>query len=202
LAKGTATRLGSDFDLFISLTSNLTTSLKDIYDGLGKALAEKGLAPRRQNVSWGIVLDNLNIDVTPGKQQSGYVNYHSIYLSKKGTWTQTNVKMHIDTVKNSGRLNEIRILKIWSKLHGLDFPSFYLELAVIEALRGRSTEELDTNFQRVLSYLVSDFPAKTFQDPANSANLISDSLNDAERAVISHKAKEGYDAPNWSGVIW
>jgi hypothetical protein len=77
-----------------------------------------------------------------------------------------------------------------------------LELAVIEALKGRSTEELDTNFQQVLLYLANDFPTKTFEDPANSANLISDSLNDSERAVISQKAREGYNAQKWTGVIW
>ncbi len=203
LAKGTAITLGSDFDLFISLTSNLTTmTLKDIYNNLDKFLTEKYYFPRRQNVSLGITVNGLKVDLTPGRQQEGYVNYHSIFLSKKDSWTQTNIKLHIDTVKNSGRINEIKLTKIWSRLHNLDFPSFYLELVVLEALKGQSKDALGVNFLIVLSYLAKDFQGATFLDPANTNNLISDSLTSTEKTMIAKRAKEDHDAPTWGTVIW
>jgi hypothetical protein len=59
---------------------------------------------------------------------------NSLYRSKPNTWTQTNISTYISHVVNSGRTDEIRILKIWRQLHGLTFPSFFLELAVINAL--------------------------------------------------------------------
>lgn len=203
LAKGTAITLGSDFDLFISLSSDLThMTLKEIYNSLEKLLADNFYSPRRQNVSLGITVNGLKADVTPARQQAGYTNYHSLYLSKKDSWTQTNVKLHIDTIKNSDRINEIKLTKIWSRLHNLDFPSFYLELVVIESLKGQSKETISTNFLLVLSYLAGKFQGASFLDPANSINSISDSLSATEKTIIAEKAKEGYDAQNWGTVIW
>lgn len=199
-AKGTAISLGSDFDLFVSLDTSST--LKEVYYSLFSALSSAGYVVKKQNVSLGAVVNNLNVDVIPAKKQPGHTNDHSLYLSKSDSWTQTNVEQHISLVRNSGRLDEIRITKIWSKLHKLEFPSFYLELAVIEALKGRPSNQLDLNFQKVLSYLSTAFKDQRFVDPANSNNIISDLLTNSEKDAIAAKAKEGYDAANWSGVIW
>jgi Nucleotidyltransferase domain len=55
-AKGTAVHGGTDIDIFVSPSSTLTDSLKDIYDTLFNALAQAGYDPRRQNVSVGIAV--------------------------------------------------------------------------------------------------------------------------------------------------
>jgi hypothetical protein len=144
----------------------------------------------------------LNADVIPAKKQSGYTNDHSIYLSKKDSWTQTNVEQHVKLVKESGRLDEIRITKIWSRLHKLEFPSFYLELAVIEALKWQPKDNLASNFLKVLRYLSTTFQNQRFVDPANSNNIISDLLTESEKKVIAARAKEGYDTKYWSHVVW
>lgn len=199
-AKGTATTLGSDFDLFVSLDTSDT--LKDVYNKLYAKLNSLGYSVKKQNVSLGLVVNGLNVDVIPAKKHAGHTNDHSIYLSKSDSWTLTNVETHINLVKGSGRLNEIRITKIWTKLHKLEFPSLYLELIVIEALKGMPTDHLDLNFQKVLGYLSTTFPNQKVTDPANTNNIISDLLTSSEKMVISQKAKEGYDATNWSSVIW
>jgi len=135
-SKGTATRLGTDIDLFISLSSTTPGSLKEIYESLFALCSERGWSPRRQNVSVGVRIGGYDVDLTPGRVQDGYRNYHSIYRRRGDTWTQTNVALHIDTVRASGRTDEIRAVKIWRHRHSLDFPSFLLELVVLEALRG------------------------------------------------------------------
>lgn len=201
-AKGTAITLGSDFDIFISLKHDLPTSLKDIYNSLYKWLNEKRLPAKKQNVSLRIKFDNIKVDVIPAKKRPGHTNYHSIYLSRKDTWTQTNVQQHINIVKNSGRRNEIRITKIWSKLHNLDFPSFYLELAVINALKGRPTNTPESNFLKVLHFISTKLKSERIVDPTNSNNIISDILTNSEKETIAKKAKEGYEAKYWSSVIW
>ena len=58
-AKGTAVKGGTDVDLFISLKSTVTNTLKDLYNSLYNKLDNDGYHPRRQNVSIGITLDRV-----------------------------------------------------------------------------------------------------------------------------------------------
>src|SRR2546426_10699901 len=127
-AKETGVRGISDVDVFISLRSDTTNTLKDIYDGLYSLAQKQGWSPRQQNVSVGVTVNGTRGDLVPAKVQAGYENYHSLYLRKRDSWTQTNVALHVDTVRSSGRLREIRAVKIWRFLRRLDFPSLYLEL--------------------------------------------------------------------------
>ncbi|MCI0617790.1 nucleotidyltransferase domain-containing protein, partial [bacterium] len=144
-AKGTGVKGSTDIDIFISLSSNHPSNLADIFNSLYSVAQRQSWNPRRQNVSIGIQYTGQKIDLVPGKIQAGSQNYHSIYKSKANTWTQTNVALQTQTVRDSGRINEIRAIKIWRNLRNLDFPSFFLELAVIQSLHGRSRSALADN---------------------------------------------------------
>jgi len=201
-AKGTAINLSSDIDLFISLKSDTTNPLKEIYNSLYDKLLHQGLTLRKQNVSIGVSYGGHSIDFVPGKKREGNTNDHSIYRRKVDSWTQTNINTHINLVKNSGRVTEIIALKVWCKLHGLEFPSIYLELLVLEALNNRINNQPAANILTVLQYLRDSFVDKTIIDPANSNNTISDDLNKSEKAAIAKKAKESAAAPNWGNILW
>ncbi|KRE96469.1 hypothetical protein ASG89_31395 [Paenibacillus sp. Soil766] len=144
----------------------------------------------------------MDVDLVPGRIQKGYKNYHSLYKSKADTWTQTNIHKHIDIVKNSDRLDEIRAIKIWRKLNDLDFPSIYLELTVIEALRFGLKGQIAKNLVQVFEYLSKDFTSAIVYDPANSANRISDDLNRIEKGLIAKNASETLNQTSWNYVIW
>jgi hypothetical protein len=200
-AKGTGVAGTTDIDLFISLKST-AADLKTIYEGLAKKAHESGWAPRLQNVSIGCTVDGVKIDLVPGRVQEGYQNYHSLWKRKAATWTQTNVQLHIDKVVKSGRQKEIRATKIWRVNHNLNFPSFYLELSVLNALSGHGTN-LGNNFLRVLEYLGSDieFTNAVIIDPANTNNRISDDLNGVEKGAIAIKAKQTRPIA-WDQTLW
>ena len=104
-----------------------------------------GFSVRRQNVSIGIDYNSDQIDLVPARRQSQYGNDHSLYVSKKNSWIKTNIDTHISQVSNSNRLNEIKLVKIWRNANNLDFPSFYLELVVIDALYNRTTGATELN---------------------------------------------------------
>jgi hypothetical protein len=140
--------------------------------------------------------------LVPGKKQPGATNDHSIYKRKMGTWTKTNIYKHISHIKGCGRKNEIRAVKIWRKLHRLEFPSFYLELSVIEALKRRSLAKLSVNFGRVLEYLSDKFENASIVDPANSNNIISEDLSVAEKRHIAEMAYASFCQPSLDSVIW
>ncbi len=157
-AKGTGVAGVADVDIFISLKADTTGSLKELYESLFRLAQAQGWSPRRQNVSVGITLGGTRADLVPGRVQAGYQNYHSLFVRKRDSWTQTNVALHIDTVRKSGRVDEIRAIKIWRTLQGLDFPSLYLELFVIQVLAGRSKTDLAENVLYALGALRTALP--------------------------------------------
>ena len=60
---------------------------------------------------------------------------------------QTNLKTHIDHIKNSGCVPVIRLVKLWARRNNVEIKTFVLELFVIRAVsgppeRGRFEKEL------------------------------------------------------------
>lgn len=200
-AKGTAIAGIADVDLFISLKPETPGTLAEIYNSLANYHGLKSLSPRRQNVSVGVTYNGHSIDLVPGRKQSGNTTDHSLYRRKANTWTQTNVAKHISLIQNSQRLDEIRAIKIWRALHGLEFPSFYLEVTVLNALQGKRAGGVSANFVTVLQYLRDKFTTAVVIDPVNSNNRLSDELTVAEKKLVAQKAAESLKAP-WGKTLW
>lgn len=205
IVKGTNIIGSTDVDLFVSLSYKTPGTLREIYTSLYQYLNLCRLSIRKQDVSIGVNYKGVWIDLVPAKKQSGPTNDHSIYRSKTGKWTKTNVQKHVSLVSKSGRKNEIRALKIWRNLHKLHFPSFYLELTVIEALKGALFGRLDVNLQKVFEYLSGDLKDKRIVDPANSNNIVSEDLNLQEKQEIARTALSSRVKSLqmlWSQIIW
>ena len=103
-------------------------------------------------MSIGIDLLDLRIDLVPGRMQNSFGGDHSLYLSRRDTWQKTNVQTHIHTIRGSRHRDVIRLAKHWRNLHGLDFSSFAVELAVIKALDGAWEVDLATRLLKVLRF--------------------------------------------------
>lgn len=210
-AKNTAISLASDVDFLISLKSGCnenTGGLKGIYNSLYERLNSQYKNVRKQNVSFRIYLNGLSVDVTPARQQKGSINDHSLYMSKQDSWKQTNIQKHTLHVLYSGRINEIKLLKIWRELHRLDFPSIYLEyLLILLILRHKPSniDNLSDNFWHILQELSNDSQNPLYariEDPANSNNVLSDLLNQQEKRKIIEAAKKSTSQKNWNAIVW
>ena len=201
-AKGTAITLSSDLDIFISLSSSTTATLSAIYNSLYDYMRSQNIQCRKQNVSIGVFYNKKNVDLVPGRRQDQYSEDHSLYKYKQDTYTKTNITKHISVVRNSNRAVEIMATKIWRERHGLDFPSLFLELAVIEATKYRNYGDYDNNFWEVLSWLSSNITTIRIEDPANTNNIISADLTNTEKYAIANKAKESRQKQNWNEIIW
>lgn len=199
-AKGTGVHGLSDVDIFISLKSNTPGNLRELYNNLFQAAAKYSWQPRKQNVSIGVTINGTRGDLVPGKQQEGYADYHSLFVSKRDSWTQTNVALHIDRVKNSGRTQEIRALKIWAFQNGLEIPSLHLELFTIDALQGFGPS-VATNVLASLEAMGKHFHQTRVVDPANTANIISDDLTQREKVEIAVAAGRSARASTWEEII-
>lgn len=199
-AKGTAVGGGTDIDIFVSLSSSVPDPLKTIYETLFTAFSNLGFQPRRQNVSIGLSVGGWKVDVTPGRRQDQYGNYHSLWRNKTGSWLQTNIKEHCRVVSGSGRLDEIRLIKIWRNRYGLSWPSFYLEMFVIDALRGARIGNLEANIITVMRAIADTLVTRRLVDPANTNNALSETLDANEKFHVSQTARAGLNSA-WNVVF-
>jgi hypothetical protein len=219
MAKGTAINFSSDYDYLLSLETNETKN--DIFDSLYRFLIHcYGYSNiRRQNVSLRVSLKmnnlfpkNIDVDITPANS-IGYNDY-TIYISKRDTWQKTNIQQHINDISKSGRLNEIKLAKIWREERKLDFPSIYLEYLVIDNIlkyKSKSDYELSNNFKHILDELAnSNCYSKTgalfarIEDPSRTGNILSDLLTPDEKRVIIQEASSsiGQYYSNLINVVW
>ena len=203
IAKGTANSCANDIDLFIALEPTTPGSLSDIYSSLWQTAS--GWWPgqtRQQNVSIGVQVNGFHIDLVPGRLQQGYQIWYSLYRNKANTWCQTSIDQHIQLVAKSGRANEIRLVKLWRTLHRMEFPSFMLELAVIEALRGCWSGQLAINFSTALQWIAQNIRTVRLVDPANSNNIVSDDMTATEKKNLAVAATNALQQQTYSQLVW
>ncbi|TCR76781.1 nucleotidyltransferase [Rhizobium sp. BK376] len=200
-AKGTAIHGRTDIDIFASLSSEVTESLAVIYNTLFNRLRDEGFTPRPQNVSIGIKVGAYSVDVVPARRHGPTGEFHSLFRRKAETWTQTNVVTHINEVRNSGRTEEVMVIKAWREHKSLTFPSFYLEMVTIEACRGRKVGDLAENVWATLAYIRDNITRAVFIDPANTNNRISDDLTAAEKQALATAASVARQATNWGQIV-
>jgi hypothetical protein len=199
--KGTANKSGTDIDLFLSLAQDTTQTLKEIYEGLFATVRDAGYTPTRQNVSINIRVGGYDVDLVPAKRQDSYSQDHSLFRRRADTWTKTNIQTHIATVVGSGRQAEIRALKLWRSQKGIDFPSFYLEMLAIEALKGKASRGLAGNVLAVLEYFRDRILSARVVDPSNTNNIVSDELSQVGKAAIKAGAERALQASDWNQIV-
>lgn len=204
-AKGTAIRGKADTDLFISLNSTVLSSftLREIYNNLNTYFSSRNYSTKLQNASIGITHNGFEIDLVPAVKFSGYTNGHWLYVRKTGSERiKTNVQVHINRIANSGRVPEIRAVKVWAMNHNLDFPSIYLELTILDALNGFRIGDISNNFMTVMNYLANRFTNARVVDPANTTNIISNQLTPSEKLAIASRARQSINAATWEDILW
>jgi hypothetical protein len=202
-AKGTAIRGATlapkdvDVDLFLSLSPEAPEALAEYQESLVRKLRE--YQPRIGNVSVKILFENRKVDLTVGRR-TAEGDYHVLWQRERATWLRTNVERQIRHVRQSGRIDEILATKIWRRTQGLYFPSFYLELAVIEAL-GAEHVPFHKRFLRVLEWLAERMPTAVLRDPANQSNIISELLPVEEKWRVANAAWQSVRAESWTEVV-
>ncbi len=201
-AKGTMIRQKYDLDIVMYWPSSVTYTLKGIFDAVGKTLRSNHQYVNQKTVAWELPFrGDFHIDVVPGKAQDATYYDATLYKSDVGSTLQTSLKTHIDAVKNSGRQDVIRLMKLWKVRRRVPFKSFVLELMTIQGCRGTSLSELERPLVNALVYVRDNILAARVVDPANSNNIISESITAAEKQAIQQLARAAIDAKTWSEVF-
>jgi predicted nucleotidyltransferase len=132
--KSTALR-DSDVDVFLSLAPDTPGALTAIHASLAEHFRD--YIPRPRNVSLRIRLDGSTVNLVPGRRRAGSP-HHTLWQLRYNTWLQTDIAEQIRYVRSAGLATETLALKLWRRRHVLRFPSFLLELSVIQALSWRA----------------------------------------------------------------
>ena len=201
-ANGTRVRGATDVDLLVSLGPRTPLDIDKLYERFFTFLNSRGYNPKRQSVSIGLQHHGLAVDLVPARQEWGASNDYRVFETERRRVTRTNFDTHLKTVKESDVIEEIRLLKIWRNLRGLRFPSFCLDLTVIDAMRHHAHHQPAASLEVVLKYLKEVFPNAPIRDPANFENRVSDDLLKHERLAISDAAGESLKQTDWSKIVW
>jgi hypothetical protein len=215
-AKGTMIRESYDLDITCYFGSEDTTAgetLADIFAGVKNALnadyrvKTKTSALRIRSAEEDSLDVDFHIDVVPGRYTGPERSDAFLYVaSREKSRQKTNLDTHINHIRYSGFLDEIRLMKLWNVQSGLGIKTFVLELLTVKTLGAVDAPSATGDRLTYLWEYLRDH-ADTFvvEDPANpTGNDLSEYLDAQVRARIKKVAKGTLDTlqdKGWEAVF-
>lgn len=174
---------------------------------------------RKQKVSIGMkfYIDGVefDMDVVPGRERPNNNDYNdsntdlSLYINpfnkskkeeEKGTnRIKTNIKTHVGLLNGADRTHErkvTKLLKVWKterkhKNGGKLIKSFMMELYTKQAFD--NTDEIPSGLwektKMVMNHIIENIENNVLVDPANSSNIVSDSMSDSAKTQTKRDMK-------------
>lgn len=221
-AKHTAINKKFDIDICQPFKYNSFDTLMEmsdaIFDYFNDEYEDKDLVKsktRKQRVSTGLTFliedDEIQMDIVPGRElaKEDYANTNrlKLHVRPKGlspaTSTQTNIQKHVDLIK--GKCDErttIRLLKVWKINKNKDcLKSFFLELITIRAyeMSSEMPANLWDKLKITMEFIRDNVKTIRLEDPANSNNIVSDTITNLEKDEIAIDMKTMIDNINADG---
>jgi hypothetical protein len=201
--KRTMIKARYDLDLVMYWPYGTSYAIRDIYDAVGQVLRRHWAYVNSKTVAWELPFQGgFHIDIVPGRALDARYYEANLHRTDTRTTLKTSLKQHIDIVRNSGRTDAIRLMKLWKVRRAVPFrKSFLLELMTIEGCKGRPMEDLQSQAFGALSYIRDTILTRNATDPANSNNSLSDDLDYGARFAIQQAASAAIQAQYWSHVF-
>ena len=199
--KSMANRSGVSLDYVVWIHARADRRIPELYESMFSAFQRLGLAPVRRHVTLALNLGSMVVDLLPAKRLSMISDIHEIYSTRRGIALTTNLHQHVLDSHDAGWQEEVRVLKLWRDQNGLDFPSYYLELATQAALRRRPAGALADNVWAALGFFERLLVPRAMLDPANAANVVSDELTAAQKRSIALAAAAARSGRPWSEIV-
>lgn len=210
-AKHTAINTKFDIDICIPFKRDSFDTLEemanDVYDYFENEYEDDELDyVREQRVSTGLNFiidgDDIDMDIVPGRAIKGEIYSDTFNLKlyvrakdgKPATETKTNIKKHIDLIsgKNAER-DIIRLLKRWKHSHNKKYKSFFIELITIKAFENKKDNIPNGIWEKlkmVMEFIKDNVETISLKDPANSNNIVSDTLTSSKKTSLSNDMKK------------
>jgi hypothetical protein len=200
-AKRTMVRAGYDLDIIVYVPHDDRRPLSDLFWGGLRTLEHNGMFVTPKTVALRLPYDSgFHIDVVPGHAHGADFRYATLFKNlQPASSLQTSVKVHIESVKDAGLSDVVRVAKLWKQRHRIDLATFALEIAVQRALAGHRRDDLAAAFRTVLNWFTTDFSTARLVDPANSNNIID--VPSVVRAHVVGTANQSLVATNWNQIV-
>lgn len=200
-AKKTMIRSSYDLDIIVYVPSDDRRTLSDLFWGGLRTLEASRMIVTPRTVALRLPYQSgFHIDVVPGRAQGSDFRYATLFKNlQPPSSLQTSVKVHIESVKDAGLSDIVRLAKIWKQRHRVDIATFPLEIAVQRALAGLRRDDLAAAFHTVLKWLAAEFSTARLVDPANSNNVID--VSPSVRGAVAGVASQSVQATNWGQII-
>jgi len=211
-AKGTMIKEAYDLDVICYFAHDDDTAgenLKEIYHNVKEALqakynvVEKPSALRLRGCD--AAKPDFHIDVVPGRFTDDEKDDAFLYrASGEKSRQKTNLRKHVEHVKDSGVLDAIRLMKLWLCRNGLSVGNFILELLTIDLLKGKASKPLSDQLQHVWTELRDNIDDLAVEDPANpTGNALSELFDSTVKGELQVTAKDtlaDIEAHGWESV--
>ncbi|MBK9107363.1 MAG: hypothetical protein IPM92_03015 [Saprospiraceae bacterium] len=197
--KGTMISERYDLDVVCYFPSSDDRSLKEIREDVAHHLEDKyelthkSSSERIMDLKGSQAPVDFHIDVVPGRfiEDTKDVFLHVAYGDKQRM--QTNLRTHIDHIKDSGCVEIIRLVKLWAHRNDLKIKTFILELFIVKVLTEyKDKGNLQKSFLKVLEEFNDRYSTIQLIDPANTNNVVSKLVSDSEKESITQMAKRTY----------
>jgi len=199
IAKGTSI-YGSDIDIQLQFKKDFGT-LADVYYKVSDYVFDefkdvKLESVREQKHSIGLefkIKDELKrIDIVPTRQIDNGSNDTCLFVNKTGffekpTYKKTNAQKQLSFLNFNYREKRIvRLLKVWKTENNLKIKSIHLEWLAKKAFQQIAiSNNIEKALKDVTHFIASNIEYLRIVDPANSNNIISDTLSNEEKSTIS-----------------
>lgn len=183
-----------DLDLTCYFESDVGKTLEEIYNEVATALREKYFVQEKASALRIKSIegeDDFHIDVVPGRfiddTKTDVFLFRNVADEHR---LKTNLKVHLEHIRDSGVRKQIRLAKLWKILNGLQIRTFPLELLVIEVLKNsKNKENLDCSMTEFWEELRDNIENINIEDPANPyGNDLSEIFDDTLKSILSNTA--------------
>jgi hypothetical protein len=210
-AKGTLIIEMYDLDIVCYFPNNDTSAgetLEDIYNNVAAALEKEYTVVRKRSA---LRLQDkqrvdFHIDVVPGRFTDNTKT--DCYLYQKDAEKcrlKTNLDVHIRTIRDSGLLDPIRLLKLWKARKALQVKQFAFELLIIDLESARKTKPLTEQLTHVWEKIRDLSEPPKVEDPANtSGNDLTPLLTGSVWSELQNAAKstlQTVEDSDWEAVF-
>lgn len=182
--KDTLIRASYDLDIVMYWPQDCGYTLDGMFTAVRDRLRKHWTNVTPKNVACRLPFQGgFHIDVVPGRALDSTFRYANLYRSETGQPLQTSIKVHIDTVRKSGRRELIRLLKLWRVRYQVPVRSFVLEQLAVVGAAATSKTDLEPQLSAALAYIRDRIETGKIIDPANSNNELSTSMTAAEKTA-------------------
>lgn len=209
-AKGTMNLEDYDLDIIVYFPRAETAAgktIKEIYENVQAALESQydAVDPKTTALRVRSKERDLKIDVVPGRfvdETKSDAFVHQNGGSKE--FLKTNLDKHIEHIRDSGFIEEIRLAKLWRPCTGIMVRTFPLELVVVKILRESAPNGLSARMKHLIQSIRDRIEKISIEDPANSSNDLSEALNPDVRRAMAAAARstlQRVEHGGWNGIF-